>query len=84
MFYVISYPAGSVIEKLPIICHFMQAKPRYSFIWDVNMVISYNDSLPINKYLSLKELSAKLVVLTALCNAHGSSDLITLNLNFRR
>ena len=56
-------------------------RPRYSFIWDVNMVMSYNDSLPINEYLSLKELSVKLIVLMALYNAHRSSDLITLNLH---
>ena len=70
---------GSMIGKHPIICRFMQGifnsrppKPRYSFVWDVNTVISYMDTMPPNKKLSLKDLSAKLVMLMALCNADRS------------
>ena len=59
-------------------------KPRYSFVWDVNTVISYMDAMPPNEKLSLKNLSAKLVMLMALCNADRSSDLIAVDLNFRQ
>ena len=51
---------GSVIEKHPIICRFMQGinshppRPRYSFVWDVNTVIPYVDTMPPNEKLSLK------------------------------
>ena len=38
-------------------------------VWDVNTVISYMDTLPPNEKLSLKDLSPKLVMLMALCNA---------------
>ena len=82
---------GSVIGKHPIICRFMQGifnsrppKPRYSFVWDLNTVISSMDTMPPNEKLSLKDLSAKLVMLMALCNTSKSSNLITLDLNFRQ
>ena len=42
------------------------------------------DTIPPNEKLSLKDLSAKLVMLTALCNDDRLSDLIALNLNFRQ
>ena len=42
------------------------------------------DTLPPNKKLSFKDLSAKLVMLMVLWNADRSSDLITLDLNFRQ
>ena len=81
----------SVIGKHPIICCFMQGifnsrppKPRYSFVCDVNTVISYMDTMPPKEKLFLKDLSAKLVMLMALCNADRSSDLIALDLNFRQ
>ena len=82
---------GSVVGKHPIICRFMQGifnscppKPRYSFVCNVNTVIFYMDTMPPNEKLSLKDLSAKLVILMALCNADRSSDLIALDLNFRQ
>jgi len=57
--------------------------PRYSFTWDVDVVLSYLDSLPDNSQLSFQGLSHKLAMLLALSNADRCSDLAALNLNFR-
>ena len=57
--------------------------PRYSSTWDVDVVLSYLDSLPDNSELSFQTLSHKLAVLLALSNADRCSDLAALNLNFR-
>ena len=37
--------------------------PRYVKIWDINKVLNYIDSLPVNEELSYKQLTQKLVVL---------------------
>ena len=77
--------------KYRIICCFMQSiinscplKPKYSFVRNLNTVISYIDTMPTIENLSLKDLSAKIAMLMALCNADRSLDLITLDPNFRQ
>ena len=75
-----SGPAGVV----KVIYNSHPPKPRYCFVWDVNTVISHIDAMPSNEYLSLKELSGKLAMLMALCNADRSSDLTALDLKFRQ
>ena len=57
--------------------------PRYSFIWDVDVVIRYLHSMGSAEELSLKNLSLKLVALLALSSANRSSDLHALDLKFR-
>lgn len=48
-------------------------KPTYSSIQDIIIVILNIDSRPPNDSLSLKQLSAKLAMLMAICNADRSS-----------
>ena len=81
---------GVVIGKHPIVSRFMQGVfnsrppcPRYSFTWDVDVVISYLRSMGPTEQLSLKDASLKLVTLMALSSANRSSDLHALDLEFR-
>ena len=55
--------------------------PKYSFTWDVHVIVRYLHGLGSSEDLSLKMLSSKLVTLLALLSANKSSD---LDLNFRR
>ena len=59
-------------------------QPRYSQTWDVNTVTTYLDSLGDNANLDLPELTMKLTILLALTRPMRSSDLTSLDLNFRR
>ena len=56
-------------------------QPRYSQTWDVNTVTAYLDSLGDNANLDLPDLTMKLLALT---RPTRSSDLTSLDLQFRR
>ena len=58
-------------------------QPRYSFVWDVRIVVRHIETMPPSEKLPLKELSWKLVTLLAITNADRASDLKLLDLNFR-
>ena len=58
-------------------------RPRYTSVWDVEIVIRYIEQRPLSGQLDLKELSWKLVTLFALSNADRASDLHLLDLKFR-
>ena len=58
--------------------------PRYTSTWDVNVVTKHIASLGNNEDLSLKYLSRKLVMLMALIQASRTSELLALDLRFRR
>ena len=62
------------VGKYPKICKLitsvynkMPPKPRDCFVWDTETVLRYLRSLPINKILSIKMLTLKLIMLIALC-----------------
>ena len=57
--------------------------PRSTSTWDVDMVISYYESSPVNSQLSLQTLTHKVAMLFALANADRCSDLAALDLNHR-
>jgi len=57
-------------------------KPKYTFIWDVEVVLKYISNLKCNEQLSLKELTHKLTMLLALTAASRSSEIYLLNINF--
>ena len=48
--------------------------PKYSFTWDVDIVLSYIRDLPSNEDLSFQLLSHKVAMLMALANADRSLD----------
>ena len=79
------------IGKHALVCRFIQGifnsrppQPRYQYICDIQMVLSLLRSWGETESLTLKNLSAKLVILMALCNADRSSELNALDLRFRR
>ena len=56
-------------------------KPRYTYIWDVNLVLTYLRKLSPVKYLKLKELTLKLSMLMALTQAARVQTLHLLTVN---
>ena len=80
---------GIVVGKHPLVTRFMKGvfnmrppEPKYGHIWDVGCVLDYLESLGGNCDLSLKQLSAKLVVLLALANASRASEIHALDMRF--
>ena len=81
---------GSRIGQHPLVTRFLKEvynsqppAPKYSVTWDVDIILSYISALPDNVNVDVKLLSNKVVMLLALANADGCSDLATLDLNFR-
>ena len=73
---------GAPIGKHPTVIRFMQGifnsrppMPRYSFVWDIEVVLGHIKSMPSSSQLSIQQLSWKLVTLMALTNADRASDL---------
>ena len=56
-------------------------KARYSHTWDVTVVLDYLRTLGPNEGLSLKKLTMKLVVLTALTSGQRCQTLSFMNIN---
>ena len=55
---------GPNVSNHPLICCFIKGiynrhppMPRYAKIWDINKVLNYIDSLPVNEELSYKQLT---------------------------
>ena len=76
---------GTRVGQHPLVSRFLKGvfnshppAPRYSVTWDVDVVLSYLKSLPINSELSFQALSHKLAMLMALANADRCSDLAAL------
>lgn len=67
-----SYTAGThplVVRFLKGVYNIRPPIPRYSKIWDVDIVLRYLQKLSPVRHLSLKDLTLKLVMLMALTNA---------------
>ena len=80
-------PAG----QHPMVTRLMQgifntrpSKPRYTSVWDVEIVLNHIKSMPPSNELRLTELAGKLAMLLALTNADRASDLHLLDLNFKQ
>ena len=80
---------GVVVGKHPLVTRLMKGvfnrrppQPRYSFTWDVGMVLEHVCSLGKNNDISLKQLSHKLVVLLALSNASRASEIHALDIRY--
>ena len=57
-------------------------KPKYTFIWDVSVVLRYLSSLVPVEELSMKLLTLKLTALIALSSAPRAQTLVSLNLDY--
>lgn len=82
-------PINSVnVGEHPRICSLMTGvfnlrptKPRFTFIWDVQVVIDHLNTLSNNEGLSIKILSHKLAMLLALTSASRGSEVCYLNMD---
>ena len=81
---------GYSIGKHPLVARLLKGafnqhppQPRYETTWDVAQVMQYFESLGENSKLSLQELKWKLAMLPCLTRPSRSSDLCSLDLNFR-
>ena len=54
-------------------------KQKYTFIWDVEQVLTYIKSLPIDNSISTKDLTHKLTTLLALAAASRASEISSLD-----
>ena len=81
---------GKPIEKHPKVCALLTGifnerppQPRYSFIWNVDVVLTYiKNSMSVNYKLFEKNLTYKLTVLFALCSALRASSIQHLSIKF--
>ena len=80
-------PAG----QHPMVSRLMQgifntrpSKPRYTSVWDVEVVLNHIKNMPPLNELRLTELAGKLAMLMALTNADRASDLHLLDLNLKQ
>lgn len=78
------------IGEHPLMCKLLRGiqlsvppEPRYSVLWDVNKVLNLFRSWPSNKYLSRKQISAKLAMLLCLISCRRVSDVRALDLTGR-
>ena len=67
---------------MPGACNDRPPKPKNVFIWDVETVFRYLDSLPENKKLSVRILTQKLAMVLRLAEASRSSEISVLNANY--
>ena len=58
--------------------------PRYKTTWDPHIVLNYLSSLGTGDKLTLKLLSMKLLMLTALVSAQGGQSLHMLDIRFMK
>ena len=80
---------GEPVGKHPLVCSALKGvfnlrppQPKYVFIWDVEKVLNFMDSLPVNKELSPKILTLKVATLMSLTAASRCSEISVLNIKF--
>lgn len=78
------------VGEHPMVCQLLKGifnsrppQPRYSFTWDVSVVVQYIRGLGLNTSLSLKLLTQKLAMLLALTSTERSSELAAHDPRFR-
>ena len=62
--------------------HIRPPEPRYSFTWDVNVLLTFLESWFPLSVLELKQLTLKTVALVALVSAQRSQTLSALSIDF--
>lgn len=85
---VVCLPGYKSIAEHPMISRFLKGVynkhpplPKYSRIWDINVVLKYYDSLPPNELLDLKQLTHKVAVLLMILGAKRKQTLLTINID---
>lgn len=81
---------SSPVGEHPLVCRLLRGirlslppEPRYSQLWDVNRVLNLFQSWQPNRFLSRKELSAKLAMLLCLVSYRRVSDVRALDVTGR-
>ncbi|XP_069089249.1 integrase/recombinase xerD homolog [Pleurodeles waltl] len=81
---------GKPVGEHNIVCKLIRGirlsnppRPRYTSLWDVNVVLTFISSWPDNELLSRKQLSAKLTLLLCLISCKRVSDVRSLDLQGR-
>ena len=77
---------GFKVGKHPLVASLMKGvsnerppQPKYRYIWDVQRVLDACQDWPVNKQLTLKQLTYKVVTLLGLCNINRGAELHSLN-----
>lgn len=78
---------GKPVDEHPLVCKLMKGirmsnppRPKYTTIWGVNVVLKFFEQWPANRYLSRKQLFAKLTMLLCLISCKRVSDVQALDL----
>ena len=84
---IVMLPGFPDISEHPLIKRFIKGvfntkppKPRYTYTWDINKVLSYIANLGCNETLSGKILSQKLVILLLLVNGLWINTIMSLSI----
>ena len=72
----------TVCELLSGVFNLRSPQPRYNFIWDINVVLTYLKSLPENDHLSDQQLTQKLTTLLALTSGSRNHEIHHLDVRF--
>ena len=75
------YVLVSIILSLTLFNH-RSPLPRYTSMWDVDVILRYTANLPQNDQLKLPVVTHKSAMLLALANANCGSELAALDLEF--
>ena len=84
----VSLDDGSVVGQNPLVCRLLKGvfqsrppKPKYSEVWDVQVVLTYLATLHPVESLTLKELTFKLVMLLLLVSDQRGQTIHLLDIN---
>ena len=86
---IITLSDRSIFGEHPLVCRFLKgiyelgpALPKYSRIWDVNIVLNFLNTLDFASELSLKDLSLKLTMLLCLTTAQCGQTICSFDVNY--
>ncbi len=86
---IIALDGGMKFGEHPLVCRYMKgvfelrpALPKYTNIWDVNVVLSYLKSFDLAPNLTLKELTLKLTMLLCLTTGQRGQTIHMIDTNY--
>ena len=84
----VSLDDGSVVGQNPLVCRLLKGvfksrppKPKYTDVWDVQVVLTYLATLHPVESLTLKQLTLKLVMLLLLVSGQRGQTIHLLDIN---
>ena len=84
----VSLDDGSVVGQNPLVCRLLKGvfqsrppKPKYTEVWDVQVVLTYLATLHPVESLTLKQLTLKLVMLLLLVSGQRGQTIHLLDIN---